>query len=275
MPKTAHIALALAVVGALVGATCSSRAHAGRSKARERLLRTERDRSARTARAHFERAEASYRRGAFRDAIRSYSRAYDEMPHAAFLYNMAQCHMELKEYDKAISIYWAYLEVVPKDADRSIALKGIRAAKRALRNRRNERSFRPKRATVSSPENKTRSARAPRVKHRRAAARPAAVTPAQKSLSGSPTPTPAPASIQDPSPSPSPTTGPTAESLLHEIDGHSREASRIPFYGSWWFWSAIGALVVGSAAAASVVMGHATSDRTTIAHGELAPVDIR
>jgi tetratricopeptide (TPR) repeat protein len=63
------------------------------------------------ARAQFERAQRAYDLGRFETAIIHYGRAYEAMPLAAFLFNIAQCHRLLGEYAQAAFFYRRYLDL--------------------------------------------------------------------------------------------------------------------------------------------------------------------
>jgi tetratricopeptide (TPR) repeat protein len=70
------------------------------------------------ARRHFERGERAYAVGRFRVAIDHYRAAYEALPLPQFLFNLAQCHRNLKEYEQAVFFYRKYLERHPQAEDR-------------------------------------------------------------------------------------------------------------------------------------------------------------
>lgn len=61
------------------------------------------------ARAHFDRAERAFNLGRFTDALEAYEAAFEAMPLPAFLFNIAQCHRNLGNHERAIFFYERYL----------------------------------------------------------------------------------------------------------------------------------------------------------------------
>jgi len=62
-----------------------------------------------SAPALFEGATRSYNLGEFDAALAGYRAAYKADPRPAFLFNIAQCHFGLKDYEQAIFFYEGYL----------------------------------------------------------------------------------------------------------------------------------------------------------------------
>jgi tetratricopeptide (TPR) repeat protein len=54
-------------------------------------------------------AEAAFKLGRFEDALRFYEAAYEIDPHPDLLFNVAQCHRNLRHYDRAIFFLESYL----------------------------------------------------------------------------------------------------------------------------------------------------------------------
>ncbi len=102
MLKSLPLIAALALLGV------SASAHAEHSKA---------DRS--QSRLHFEAAEKQFKAGKFAAALVDYERAYDVFPHPGFLFNIAQCHRNLGDYERAIFFLQSYLRDSPKAQDRA------------------------------------------------------------------------------------------------------------------------------------------------------------
>lgn len=65
----------------------------------------------RTARAHFTKAERAFTLGKFNAALTSYQLAYEAMPLPAFLFNIAQCHRNLRNHEQAVFFYERYLSL--------------------------------------------------------------------------------------------------------------------------------------------------------------------
>lgn len=82
------------------------------------ILGVEPEARARAA-AHFQKAEQSFEKGYYRDAIREFEAAYRLAPHPDLLFDLGQCHERLGDVVEAIERYRAYLKAVPeaKDAD--------------------------------------------------------------------------------------------------------------------------------------------------------------
>src|SRR5688572_10716761 len=57
----------------------------------------------------FERAEKAFRLGRFEEALADYAAAYERLPRPEFLFNMAQCHRNLGNYERAIFFLEGYL----------------------------------------------------------------------------------------------------------------------------------------------------------------------
>jgi tetratricopeptide (TPR) repeat protein len=57
----------------------------------------------------FDRAETSFRVGRFDEALADYGKAYELLPRHEFLFNMAQCHRNLGNYERAIFFLEGYL----------------------------------------------------------------------------------------------------------------------------------------------------------------------
>lgn len=61
------------------------------------------------SRKSFERAELLYRQARFRQALAAYKKAMSFYRHPAYLFNIAQCHRQLREYTKARFYYKLFL----------------------------------------------------------------------------------------------------------------------------------------------------------------------
>ena len=57
----------------------------------------------------FDLAETDYRLSRFEEALDNYKKAYELYPAADFLFNIGQCHRNLKQYEKAIFSFEAYV----------------------------------------------------------------------------------------------------------------------------------------------------------------------
>jgi tetratricopeptide (TPR) repeat protein len=77
-------------------------------------------------------ADIDYRLGRFGDALAKYTRAYELYPVAGLLFNIGQCHKNLKDYDKAIFFFEGYLRDAPTASNRALVKDLIREARAAL-----------------------------------------------------------------------------------------------------------------------------------------------
>lgn len=67
------------------------------------------------ARARFADGNVAYNVGEFRRALEAYAEAYQARPLPGFLFNMAQCHRQLGNDEKAAFFYRRFLGLVPED----------------------------------------------------------------------------------------------------------------------------------------------------------------
>jgi tetratricopeptide (TPR) repeat protein len=74
-------------------------------------------------------ATASYKLGRFEEALAGYGKAYELYPAPAFLFNIAQCHFQLKQWERAEFFYGGYLREVPNAANRELVEDRIREAR--------------------------------------------------------------------------------------------------------------------------------------------------
>ena len=176
------------------------------------------------AKVEFDQAQIQYKLGHFEDALAGYSRAYEMFPAPAFLFNIGQCHKNLKNYERAIFFFEGYLREEKNPARRSLAGDLLAESRAEL-------------------EKQQRAAAAPS---------PAASPPP---IERGPAAGPAPA--LPPAPSPSSTTSGAAAPVMLAPAGATNDASihatderPVPLTHKWWFWTAIGAGVVGLAGSA-------------------------
>jgi tetratricopeptide (TPR) repeat protein len=78
------------------------------------------DRAARAARAHFQRAEKAFSMGKFDDALKGYEAAYEAKALPGLLFNIAQCHRNLANPERAIFFYQRYLALDPATPNRAL-----------------------------------------------------------------------------------------------------------------------------------------------------------
>lgn len=103
-------------------------------KPRSRLARSDAAESARAkARELATRGALHYNVGRFREALEDYRRAYELYPAPGLLFNQAQCHSKLRNWDLAIFQYRAYLQKKPDASNRAVAEELLRDARVAQR----------------------------------------------------------------------------------------------------------------------------------------------
>ncbi len=84
------------------------------------------------ARAQFQRAEKAFNVGKFDDALKFYEGAFDAKPLPGFLFNMAQCHRNLGDPERAIFFFQRYLSLDPETPNRPLALELIAEEQKKL-----------------------------------------------------------------------------------------------------------------------------------------------
>jgi tetratricopeptide (TPR) repeat protein len=109
------------------------------------------------AKAEFNRAEVHYSVREFADALKLYTSAYKIAQFPEFLFNIAQCHRQLKNYDMAIFFYRRYLgsnaKTVPKHREEVLGF--IEECKVAKENQSPVSSDNPQPARVEIPVGST------------------------------------------------------------------------------------------------------------------------
>jgi len=191
------------------------------------------------ARGHYERGTSLFDLGKYHDAAHEYEQAYELKNDPALLFNIGQAYRLANEHEQAIIAYRSYLRRSPDAPNRVEVASRISELQQIL--------DREKRAATSPPMGVLKPGQAPEP------------TPATREGS---TATPPPA--EAPPPSVPPTTGETstapapapAEAMPSAVvTAHPSE--KTPVYKKWWFWTAIGGVVV-----AGVVVGVAVAATT-------------
>ena len=73
------------------------------------------------AKAAVEKGETAYKLGRFEEALEEYSHAYELFPAPALLFNLGQCHKQLKNYERAIFFFEGYLRDEQRPTNRRLA----------------------------------------------------------------------------------------------------------------------------------------------------------
>jgi tetratricopeptide (TPR) repeat protein len=209
------------------------------------------------ARAHFKRAEAAFNLGKFEEALASYQAAYEAKALPGFLFNIAQCHRNLGNHERALFFYRRYLALDPQTPNRAVVEELIAETERRRDAQAPGTSLTPPPAALAAP----------------AVAPPAEPPPAP----------PAPAPVVSPAELPPP---PASSSPRLEVPAlaHDKEAPPAfvqaapaperdrPIHRRWGFWVAVGAVVAGGAAAAILLSRRHGSASPT---GDLGAIDWR
>ncbi len=174
------------------------------------------------AKVEFDKAQIQYKLGHFDEALAGYSRAYELFPAPAFLFNIGQCHKNLKNYERAIFFFEGYLRDEKNPARRTLAGDLLAESKAELEKQQRAPTAAPSPAASPPPIDRG----------------PAAVTPS------------APAPALAPSPATSVATAPVMLSPSTATDDatiHSTTESSVSWTHQWWFWTAVGVGVLGLA----------------------------
>jgi tetratricopeptide (TPR) repeat protein len=182
-----------------------------------------------SSREHSQQGDAYYKLEKYANAITEYEQGYLAKSDPSFLYNIAQCHRLMGESAEAIKFYRRFLKDAPNAPNRAIAEKHIKDLEGAA-------------AQKSAPPPVAAAPATP--------APPAApASPAMVVTSAPAAPAPAALVLSSPPPAPPPL---AAGSINENVPPPSVARSH-PFYTRWWFWTAVGAVVVGGVVVAVAV----------------------
>lgn len=84
------------------------------------------------AKDHYEKAERHYSVGEFDKALEHYKKSFDMSDKPELLFNIAQCHRQLKQYEKAIFFYKLFLSRLPGSGLKSEVEKHISDMQKAM-----------------------------------------------------------------------------------------------------------------------------------------------
>jgi tetratricopeptide (TPR) repeat protein len=184
------------------------------------------DEATKKAKVHFKKGNVHAKLGRFKEALAEFSKAYELKPLPAFLFNIGQCHRHLKNYEKAIYFFESYLRDKPQAKNRKFVTKEIKTVKKLLAEQR------------AKEEEQKRLQEQQRVEEERQAALLKQKQELEKKrleqLAKLNTVT-----VTD-------NTSQTISSKPEEV---------APFYKSWWFWTLVGCVVVGTSVGIGVGVG--------------------
>ncbi len=181
------------------------------------------------AKAEVKRAQLAYKLARFEEAREEFSRAYELYPMPALLFNLGQCHRNLKNHERAIFFFEGYLREQPRiSPDQRALTESLLAESRAELERQNTEAGTTA-ARFAAPAPTAPAAAAPGMQ--RAAMRDLNVRagshPSQAALG-----------IEAGTAPP-----------LNQGDDRDRPAGGTPVTHRWWFWTAMaGAIAVGAVA---------------------------
>jgi len=172
------------------------------------------DPTAEKARAHFQQGDTYFKLEKYANALQEFEQAYLAKQDPSFLYNIAQCHRLMGNRAEAIRFYKRYLNDAPAAANRPVAEKHIRDLESAL-----------------GAEELTGAHVAP------APGAPGAEHPAMPPPRPAQAPSPVALDARPPPPPPS-------DAMLTSPPPGLSQSDDRPIYTKWWFWTAVGGVVV-------------------------------
>jgi tetratricopeptide (TPR) repeat protein len=182
------------------------------------------------ARTLVKKAQLDYKLARFEQALEGYSRAYELYPTPALLFNLGQCHRNLKHHERAIFFFEGYLREQPKiDPDQRALTEDLLAESRTALNRERAEAAASAARLAAPPVTTPLPARPPQLTNARLALR-------------------------------SPSQGTAPSEALLTIDRRPAPHDT-PVTHRWWFWTAI----VGTAVAAGAVAYYATGETRLVA----------
>jgi tetratricopeptide (TPR) repeat protein len=93
------------------------------------------DKGERAARAAFQRGEKAFNLGKFDEALKGYEEAYEAKPLPALLFNIAQCHRNLGDAERAVFFYRRFLALDPETPNRAMVEQLIVEQQKVLEER--------------------------------------------------------------------------------------------------------------------------------------------
>ena len=208
------------------------------------------------AKAHFEAATRLYDIHEYAKALEEYKAAYLAKPDPAFLFNVGQCYRRLGKFDQAREFYQDYLKKAPPDDPNRPNVEA------RIRNTDNSDVFENDAPLKPAAQPVQPAPNPPPPVHRPSAAPaiPPVLVPGVEGAAEKPASN---AYASDPvaQPAQSPWLSPTAEPAatkpagldLDVVEPAAKASTGTPFYGTWWFWTGVGAAVVAGTIAAIVV----------------------
>ena len=191
------------------------------------------------AREHYLQGDAYYKLDKYREALQEYEQAYIIKSDPSFLYNIAQCHRLMGDKVEALKFYRRYLKDAPDAPNRAVAEKHVKDLETAL-SRIPDSNDEPAHAGSSTPSGG----------HAASASPPPLLPASPLSPEGPQSPPAGPTSgeklaLNAPPPPTAEASGAAATTLSSESAQQQEKEKRPAIYTRWWFWTAVGAAVVG------------------------------
>jgi tetratricopeptide (TPR) repeat protein len=216
------------------------------------------------ARAHFKRAEAAFNIGKFEEALAAYQAAYETKPLPGFLFNIAQCHRNMGNHERALFFYRRYLALDPQSPNRAVVEELIDETERRRASQAPSTAVTPPPAASAPPAASTPPAPPPAAPP----PPPASGLPALAATEPSP-----PASSQARLPEVPRAAATDSEVPPAFVQAKPAPSADRPLYRRWGFWAVVGAVAAGGAATAILLTrGQGSGSRPT---GGLGAIDWR
>ena len=169
-------------------------------------------------------AREDFAAGRFQEALDIFARLYAETLHPIYLRNIGRCYQNLGNPDRAIATFRDYLHKA----------KGL-----------------------SSDEQKEIEGYIKEMEDLKRQRESAAATPSAAPAATSAPVTPLPSATATPSPSaaPEPTTKTQTQAVLVGTPNTTAAPAESPIYTKWWFWTLVGAVVIGAGAGVLAATG--------------------
>ena len=205
------------------------------------------------AKQHFEAGVSHFDLAEWEQALVEFKEAYRLKSDATFLYNIAQCHRKLGHVDDALTFYKTYLRRAPDAPNREEVERRILELEAEQQAKQSRKASEEQEAKAAAEAKVAAEAKAAAEARAAAEAKPATLPaprvemPEQQPVSP-PLPTPAagPASPAAVSPA-----SENRADLVQPAGSTQPEATaETSILHRWWFWSAVGVVVVGGVTAA-------------------------
>jgi tetratricopeptide (TPR) repeat protein len=225
------------------------------------------------AKKHFKQGQVHYANGEHGKALEQFEAAYSYKELSGFLFNMGQCHMELKQFDMALKRYNQYLRESPKarnrdkveDLIRTATAANVVAAKKVIASKPPQKAAPVK--TKPAVAKKSTTQVKPTLANAKVAKQPQG--PTIKVIQASPVDelplAPLVVPIQDPALSALTPSSDLVKTMVEQPDS---------IYESWWFWS-IATSVVAASISAVVLTQSGPTQQMVAPSGTLGTIDRR